>query len=111
MCTQTYHGHFLCPRMMFLLSYGIQLIWRSEEHTSELQSHSDLVCRLLLEKSTDRIAPPPATCTLLSAHAEGTTSTAASPILTAPAAKARRGVRLPKHSHRPRRPHYQQHAH
>src|SRR5947207_4594082 len=23
---------------------------RSEEHTSELQSHSDLVCRLLLEK-------------------------------------------------------------
>src|SRR5947207_7179074 len=24
--------------------------WRSEEHTSELQSHSDLVCRLLLEK-------------------------------------------------------------
>src|SRR5438034_7084387 len=38
---------------------GEQLIWplgltatqnRSEEHTSELQSHSDLVCRLLLEK-------------------------------------------------------------
>src|SRR5947207_7046320 len=28
-------------------SYGI----RSEEHTSELQSHSDLVCRLLLEKN------------------------------------------------------------
>src|SRR5260221_4487950 len=30
---------------------------RSEEHTSELQSHSDLVCRLLLEKKkklTDR---------------------------------------------------------
>src|SRR5882672_1369975 len=25
-------------------------IERSEEHTSELQSHSDLVCRLLLEK-------------------------------------------------------------
>src|SRR5438034_3392519 len=24
--------------------------YRSEEHTSELQSHSDLVCRLLLEK-------------------------------------------------------------
>src|SRR5437588_2185722 len=29
--------HFACER-------------RSEEHTSELQSHSDLVCRLLLEK-------------------------------------------------------------
>src|SRR5438034_7690181 len=27
-----------------------KLFLRSEEHTSELQSHSDLVCRLLLEK-------------------------------------------------------------
>src|SRR5436190_11042161 len=27
-----------------------EVIPRSEEHTSELQSHSDLVCRLLLEK-------------------------------------------------------------
>ena len=26
---------------------------RSEEHTSELQSHSDLVCRLLLDWSSD----------------------------------------------------------
>src|SRR5947207_7127181 len=29
--------------------------WRSEEHTSELQSHSDLVCRLLLEKKKKHI--------------------------------------------------------
>src|SRR5476649_2966404 len=28
---------------------------RSEEHTSELQSHSDLVCRLLLEKKKKHI--------------------------------------------------------
>src|SRR5437773_8656099 len=28
---------------------------RSEEHTSELQSHHDLVCRLLLEKKTDSL--------------------------------------------------------
>src|SRR5438034_11434186 len=28
---------------------------RSEEHTSELQSHSDLVCRLLLEKKKTRL--------------------------------------------------------
>src|SRR5437588_6545468 len=28
---------------------------RSEEHTSELQSHSDLVCRLLLEKKNYNI--------------------------------------------------------
>src|SRR5260221_6171443 len=30
---------------------------RSEEHTSELQSHSDLVCRLLLEKKKRNIKP------------------------------------------------------
>src|SRR5260221_3028694 len=28
---------------------------RSEEHTSELQSHSDLVCRLLLEKKKSEL--------------------------------------------------------
>src|SRR5882762_8620325 len=31
-------------------SFGIVLLERSEEHTSELQSHLNLVCRLLLEK-------------------------------------------------------------
>src|SRR5438132_10042543 len=39
---------------------GIMLkdVARSEEHTSELQSHSDLVCRLLLEKKKPtRISP------------------------------------------------------
>src|SRR5437588_4727576 len=30
---------------------------RSEEHTSELQSHSDLVCRLLLEKKKKKPEP------------------------------------------------------
>jgi len=29
---------------------GVDFFDRSEEHTSELQSHHDLVCRLLLEK-------------------------------------------------------------
>src|SRR2546430_7200758 len=32
---------------------------RSEEHTSELQSQSNLVCRLLLEKKTTARAPGP----------------------------------------------------
>src|SRR5437773_5601360 len=32
---------------------------RSEEHTSELQSHHDLVCRLLLEKKKPRSWPAP----------------------------------------------------
>src|SRR2546428_3487718 len=30
--------------------HGEKVVERSEEHTSELQSRSDLVCRLLLEK-------------------------------------------------------------
>src|SRR5260370_3094894 len=30
---------------------------RSEEHTSELQSHLNLVCRLLLEKKKNKISP------------------------------------------------------
>src|SRR6266496_5839414 len=29
-------------------------LWRSEEHTSELQSRRDLVCRLLLEKKKNK---------------------------------------------------------
>src|SRR5436190_13460061 len=32
------------------LLHPVENGFRSEEHTSELQSHSDLVCRLLLEK-------------------------------------------------------------
>src|SRR5438034_1794807 len=32
---------------------------RSEEHTSELQSHSDLVCRLLLEKKKTKTGEAP----------------------------------------------------
>src|SRR5438034_8546763 len=32
----------------------VRLALRSEEHTSELQSHSDLVCRLLLEKKKNK---------------------------------------------------------
>src|SRR5438034_2332753 len=43
------------PRLVsssgFFTSGPLAREWmRSEEHTSELQSHSDLVCRLLLEK-------------------------------------------------------------
>src|SRR6476646_10985178 len=38
------HGHFT----------NIRCRTRSEEHTSELQPHSDLVCRLLLEKKKNK---------------------------------------------------------
>src|SRR5207237_8254311 len=40
------------PRMATTLRSSSRL--RSEEHTSELQSHLNLVCRLLLEKKTTR---------------------------------------------------------
>src|SRR5206468_12659890 len=36
-------------------SHSAAIIERSEEHTSELQSRSDLVCRLLLEKKKKNI--------------------------------------------------------
>src|SRR2546428_8983677 len=39
---------------------------RSEEHTSELQSRSDLVCRLLLEKKKKTC--PPTSCSSTSSH-------------------------------------------
>src|SRR5947207_7930643 len=54
---------FMCRQVMYFAGDPIEQIVlltegrvkitqcsRSEEHTSELQSHSDLVCRLLLEK-------------------------------------------------------------
>src|ERR1039457_7560214 len=33
----------------------LKSVWRSEEHTSELQLPCNLVCRLLLEKKTKRL--------------------------------------------------------
>src|SRR5260221_10857443 len=38
-----------------LTTLMLLVLWRSEEHTSELQSHSDLVCRLLLEKKKNKL--------------------------------------------------------
>src|SRR5690625_3435850 len=42
-----------CPINVTLVGASMP-IWRSEEHTSELQSRGQLVCRLLLEKKTAR---------------------------------------------------------
>src|SRR2546430_4222978 len=59
---QTLRPDFTAKPMMMMmkdvmLSFGrtsvtklIEIVLRSEEHTSELQSQSNLVCRLLLEK-------------------------------------------------------------
>src|SRR5260221_1743869 len=48
-----HHDRDLACRL--LLVGEIPVVVRSEEHTSELQSHSDLVCRLLLEQKTIEI--------------------------------------------------------
>src|SRR5437773_6840925 len=42
-----------CPCAPICSSCSSQDLFRSEEHTSELQSHHDLVCRLLLEKKNN----------------------------------------------------------
>src|SRR5690242_21341291 len=42
------HGNFALEQRS--AKNGNEVIARSEEHTSELQSHVNLVCRLLLEK-------------------------------------------------------------
>src|SRR2546425_8255824 len=54
----------------FALIFGIQVVVRSEEHTSELQSLAYLVCRLLLEKKKKKT----------SLYAEAVTSTTAAAI-------------------------------
>src|SRR2546430_11386438 len=44
------YGKFICYIRDCSSPFHIQCMPRSEEHTSELQSQSNLVCRLLLEK-------------------------------------------------------------
>src|SRR2546427_5330379 len=46
----------LDPEWQALWRSGLQAGDRSEEHTSELQSQSNLVCRLLLEKKKKKAA-------------------------------------------------------
>src|SRR5438034_4988926 len=45
-----WHRTTSSSRIITLRRRRVKAFLRSEEHTSELQSHSDLVCRLLLEK-------------------------------------------------------------
>src|SRR5690606_40783297 len=48
----SYHNIFRVGAIMQDLGFWLlnDIVWRSEEHTSELQSRENLVCRLLLEK-------------------------------------------------------------
>src|SRR2546428_4027029 len=46
----------LAPTILWVtFTFAAMLALRSEEHTSELQSRSDLVCRLLLEKKKKQL--------------------------------------------------------
>src|SRR2546430_10595398 len=53
------------PQHCYSVRFGARELWgpqvtaRSEEHTSELQSQSNLVCRLLLEKKKDEAPGDP----------------------------------------------------
>src|SRR5256885_13055825 len=70
----TLAANFSQYSLTFSTSGGVKVSERSEEHTSELQSPCNLVCRLLLEKKeigynswSRRLVPPsspPATCSL-----------------------------------------------
>src|SRR2546421_1498246 len=46
------------PTMRSVAQGLLAKVGRSEEHTSELQSRSDIVCRLLLEKKKETIGTP-----------------------------------------------------
>src|SRR2546421_5051119 len=59
------HGHTgvdlsVLSQLQFLEPTLLTPVGRSEEHTSELQSRSDLVCRLLLEKKNKKLMGIPA---------------------------------------------------
>src|SRR5260370_30229311 len=46
----------ICMIQGCTVSLAVRADWRSEEHTSELQSHLNIVCRLLLEKKKQQKA-------------------------------------------------------
>src|SRR5690349_22902891 len=52
--TRRFPAHFDSPAMNKSLDALTARCGRSEEHTSELQSRRDLVCRLLLEKKNNK---------------------------------------------------------
>src|SRR5260370_5122810 len=62
-----------------LPSWAGQAEDRSEEHTSELQSHLNLVCRLLLEKKKNHSRTPPRTCVFVQPRHSHVRATRVSP--------------------------------
>src|SRR5256885_6804801 len=55
--TTLFRSGFVIPQVRVKVATAIERVrwqWRSEEHTSELQSPCNLVCRLLLEKKKNK---------------------------------------------------------
>src|SRR5437588_4415932 len=65
------HGYVALGKLAQALAYGAHVLSRSEEHTSELQSHSEFVCRLLLEKKKHGILLPDSCSGLISGDFSG----------------------------------------
>src|SRR2546430_3757519 len=80
-CEQEQHRSLFCSIRLASNNYAT----RSEEHTSELQSQSNLVCRLLLEKKKTCVCP---------AHAHRWLIACAPCALAAPPRAACRGTPL-----------------
>src|SRR5438477_7406051 len=62
---RSFCGDLLGDVVLGRLGTGQEAAERSEEHTSELQSHVNLVCRLLLEKKTIWVARSLTRCELI----------------------------------------------
>src|SRR2546430_6330320 len=56
---RSWRGRVRWLLLVVLLAISYFAVYRSEEHTSELQSQSNLVCRLLLEKKKQKITTKP----------------------------------------------------
>src|SRR5690242_20894797 len=74
----------LSLELAMISDFGCERLKRSEEHTSELQSHVNLVCRLLLEKKK----PPPPPSSATPSACCGPTSRCCGPSLAPPAGSA-----------------------
>src|SRR5690349_23949523 len=57
-CSPAHAGTIAKRRPRSIQPAPVSYAKRSEEHTSELQSRRDLVCRLLLEKKKRRLVAP-----------------------------------------------------
>src|SRR2546430_12412627 len=78
-------AHGLLDDAVFRIGLGgVGILLRSEEHTSELQSQSNLVCRLLLEKKKKKTRTHPTLTAQYLYHTPSSPSPSFLPRRTAP---------------------------